>query len=633
ADGKSKPWSYVEKAHYNCASWAGGPFTRPYSYYEPFIDNDDNIFVRGGKYFDPLYITAISCVENGGDVQFLFTKNGTPVTSFGTGGKIINSTKLLKTSTLSLGDKVLSFSMGNTSNSYVIYKNLRNGSPNGTFGNGGKTLFYQSLIKLAQPINPYHSCFLSDSSFLIGFLHNDSIFFSKHFIRKDEFVSFSLLSKNVGLVFDTFRLSPAASPGIKSFRWNIPGAIYINGTDSNSSHPEFVFTSSGYKSVNVFGVDENGNILDSYQQTNFITVFHLDFLSSINFGAIGTPIQLNSLVSPFPASYKWEIEGNPVFYSGYNLHVQNPYFYFAKTGSFSIKLTIKTASGDSFTISKPDYIRMYSLTFTQDKSTSTLTNPIFNVSATSNPLANRYLWMAKPASGQAENSVSIVGSNLSNATITATDTGWYQVQVTGYFGVSDSVIILKNRAIYISVEPITNKPIADFFVNKRSGNTNEIFFFNDSSRYFPTEWEWTITPNNAWFEDSDNRSKNPFVAFFENGSYTIKLKVGNAFGADSIVKYDYIQIGPVGLAEPNRKKELLIYPNPVKEQLFVKYFGKEAPILKIIDMSGKVVYESLYAASDSNAMEINTTELPSGFYFISIQTNESIINKTFVLSR
>ncbi|MDP3928328.1 MAG: T9SS type A sorting domain-containing protein [Bacteroidota bacterium] len=635
ADGKSILWNYAEKKSHYCGQGVGTRIFN-YAFYEPFINKDENIFVRGGTYFDPEYNTSIGCsgLMNGGDVQYLFNPNGVPVSSFGSNGKKISYSLRLQTAALSLGYKVLCISDTEVLYGYNMYKYLKNGGLDGPFGNAGKRHFPQSLIKTGTLPRLYQVGFQNDTSLIVAFLQNDTLFFAKHFMRKDEAVDFSITSKSAGFVSDTFRLSASATQGIASYRWSIPGAIYLNGTDSSSANPEITFTTLGYKSVTLEGIGANGGVIDTKTRVNIITVCRLDFLASLNSGSVAEPIQLFPSVFPLPTSYRWEIEGNPQFYSGYNLQVEKPYFRYLQTGSFTIKLTIKYGDKDSFTLSKTNFIRIYSLNFTQDKSYGTLNDsPRFEFFANSIPVAERYLWSAKPASGQLGNPVSIIGNQLANASIIANDTGWYDVQLIAYYVGSDSLVKVKNKAIYVGIKPITNKPVAQFSVSKQSGEIDELFYFQDSSAYFPTAWEWTITPNNIWLVESDYNSQNPIVSFYENGTYTVKLKVSNSFGIDSIIKLNYIQIGSVGLLEPNKNREFIIYPNPAKEQLFVKFMGNESPQIEIYNSWGVLVYEDLYTNNSLDAMQINIAHLAEGFYYIKLRSHQNEIGRTFVLNR
>ena len=92
--------------------------------------------------------------------------------------------------------------------------------------------------------------------------------------------------------------------------------------------------------------------------------------------------------------------------------------------------------------------------------------------------------------------------------------------------------------------PTSQKPITRFDVNKIQGFNTDTFRFTDRSLYGPGTWRWTFTPGTAqYLMGTSNTSKNPIMRFTQRTKYTVKLVVSNQFGADSLVKVDYVNIG------------------------------------------------------------------------------------------
>ncbi len=85
-------------------------------------------------------------------------------------------------------------------------------------------------------------------------------------------------------------------------------------------------------------------------------------------------------------------------------------------------------------------------------------------------------------------------------------------------------------------------PIANFALLPTQPCTNAPVLLSDSSINGVKNWKWIITPNSFQFLPDNNQqqtndsSRNPVVAFFENNEYTIKLIVSNNFGKDSLIK-------------------------------------------------------------------------------------------------
>ncbi|OFY71134.1 MAG: hypothetical protein A3G23_15115 [Bacteroidetes bacterium RIFCSPLOWO2_12_FULL_37_12] len=81
---------------------------------------------------------------------------------------------------------------------------------------------------------------------------------------------------------------------------------------------------------------------------------------------------------------------------------------------------------------------------------------------------------------------------------------------------------------------ISDKPNAEFSANTL--NTCSSVYFKDLSENLPNDWLWDFGDGTTSIE------KNPFHQYTQNGSYTIKLRVSNSFGSDSLTKPSYINV-------------------------------------------------------------------------------------------
>lgn len=77
---------------------------------------------------------------------------------------------------------------------------------------------------------------------------------------------------------------------------------------------------------------------------------------------------------------------------------------------------------------------------------------------------------------------------------------------------------------------------ADFDANPKTGCAPLVVKFNDASTGNPTSWLWDLG------NGTTSVFQNPSVAYFEPGAYTVKLKVRNASGVDSVIKVQYITV-------------------------------------------------------------------------------------------
>jgi len=76
-------------------------------------------------------------------------------------------------------------------------------------------------------------------------------------------------------------------------------------------------------------------------------------------------------------------------------------------------------------------------------------------------------------------------------------------------------------------------PIADFQVNKTSGNCDGLYLLNDISTQSPAIRKWSISPASGWsyINGSDSLSRVMEVQFQQAGTYLITLEVRNAYGS------------------------------------------------------------------------------------------------------
>jgi hypothetical protein len=125
--------------------------------------------------------------------------------------------------------------------------------------------------------------------------------------------------------------------------------------------------------------------------------------------------------------------------------------------------------------------------------------------------------------------------------------------------------------------------------------------------------------------------------------YTIRLKANLEYGTrienTAAIYFDYN--APIitnttintldektGIFEVNSaNSQLTCYPNPASEQVNISFSGissKESASLKIMDMSGKLVYtKSINVTTGNNNFQLGIASLNNGIYFIQLETADS----------
>ena len=106
----------------------------------------------------------------------------------------------------------------------------------------------------------------------------------------------------------------------------------------------------------------------------------------------------------------------------------------------------------------------------------------------------------------------------------------------------------------------------------------------------------------------------------ELGTYTETFTSIN--GCDSVVTLTLVI--PNGINEVENNYSVSLYPNPTSENatLVVKGLNEQATII-VTDQTGRVISSSTLAL-EQETMEVETSNLASGVYYIRIQTTNSV---------
>src|SRR5256885_6374136 len=81
-------------------------------------------------------------------------------------------------------------------------------------------------------------------------------------------------------------------------------------------------------------------------------------------------------------------------------------------------------------------------------------------------------------------------------------------------------------------------PVANFAASSTSGCAPLSVTFTDQSTGNPFSWNWDFGNGQL------GTQKNPSIAYYQPGTYTVKLVVKNAAGVDQETKTNYITVFP-----------------------------------------------------------------------------------------
>ena len=155
-------------------------------------------------------------------------------------------------------------------------------------------------------------------------------------------------------------------------------------------------------------------------------------------------------------------------------------------------------------------------------------------------------------------------------------------------------------------------PVAAFVASDTAILQYESVTFTDSSSSNSIGWIWIFeggTPGN-WIGQTP-----PPIQYNSMGAFNVSLEVFNVAGHTTLLKSDYIEVGPSGISEISDPEGIQIYPNPTHGQFILNFDAKEKAVVKIIDQLGNVVFETKI---NQQKTEMATQGLAPGIYFIQL---------------
>lgn len=116
--------------------------------------------------------------------------------------------------------------------------------------------------------------------------------------------------------------------------------------------------------------------------------------------------------------------------------------------------------------------------------------------------------------------------------------------------------------------------------------------------------------------------------FKKPGTYSVRLKVSNSSGCSSTL-YDTIIINPVGIESTNEFLNLSLSPNPTSGNSHLEFTSDKDchVILSIVNLNGKVINKfPTVVKTGVNRVEIPSSQLSSGVYFMKLIGMQSVVN-------
>ncbi len=154
-------------------------------------------------------------------------------------------------------------------------------------------------------------------------------------------------------------------------------------------------------------------------------------------------------------------------------------------------------------------------------------------------------------------------------------------------------------------------PVARFNTDTTAIPVGSSLLFYDLSINNPTAWHWYFEGGTP--AESDQQFP-PVIQYNLYGIYSVKLLVTNAFGSDSLVREDYLNVSA------------LAFPNPTTGRLTILLGAGEHPglTISVANLAGQQVREFSYSSNTNASVGIDLTDLPAAVYLVKIRTDDSV---------
>jgi PKD repeat protein len=312
-----------------------------------------------------------------------------------------------------------------------------------------------------------------------------------------------------------------------SYSW-----VFGDGNTSNNPNLTHTYLNDGVYNVTLTTTNNCGTST-KVKTVTITTPPTANFTLNTVSGCAPFVTSITNTSSSSAATYLWTFTGATPSTST----DKEPIVTYNNGGVFSIKLKVTNSAGVDSLI-KTNILTVAdkpqtAFTNVNDKLTVTFTNSTIN--------GNNYNWAFGDGSV----------SNSTSPTHTYVNDGTYNVTLTATNNCG--------AKSFVKTIMVVSPPTANFAVPNAIGCAPFTVNLNNTSSTNVTAYNWTF----AGGVSVNPTDKNPTVVYNSVGTYTIKLKVTNSAGQDSIVKTDIIVVNPKPSASFNQNvdKAKVIFTN------------------------------------------------------------------------
>jgi PKD repeat protein len=138
-----------------------------------------------------------------------------------------------------------------------------------------------------------------------------------------------------------------------------------------------------------------------------------------------------------------------------------------------------------------------------------------------------------------------------------------------------------------------------------------------------SSWNWVFG------DGGTSNVQNPTHTYTANGSYNVSLTVSDGTNNDTETKNAYILVGPAGVDEASWEREVIIFPNPARDQLNINS-GIRIQSVAIVDMNG---LQKMNAENCGLNYSINLSNYNEGTYILRIVTDKGSMQRKVSIKR
>ena len=161
-------------------------------------------------------------------------------------------------------------------------------------------------------------------------------------------------------------------------------------------------------------------------------------------------------------------------------------------------------------------------------------------------------------------------------------------------------------------------------------NTPINFFYSGTGE--PLSYAWTFFGGAANVSISTSTDASPLVQYYTEDSYTVKLKVTDSEGIESIeTKQNYIEVDN-DFTEINETQELniQIFPNPSSGTIYISQNANSKSKVRIYSVLGESMLKTEF---NTETKQLDLNYLKNGIYFVEISSANGKTVERIILNR